>query len=78
MFIRGFSVVFLVSWATLQAHLPRMWVDLVKLDLMRGDGFTITIEDQKPGASCPLIDRPNEHLGGLHDFSNKRAWTRRS
>jgi hypothetical protein len=45
-----------------------MWVDLVKLDLMRRDGFTITIENQKSGAGRTLIDGPDEHLGGLHDF----------
>lgn len=53
-----------------------MWVDLVKLDLMRRDRFTVTIENQKSGACGPLIDRPDEHLGGLHAFSNKCVWTR--
>jgi hypothetical protein len=49
-------------------YLPWMRVNLAKFHLMGCDGFTITVEDQKPRAGRPLIDRPDEHLGGLHGF----------
>ena len=45
-----------------------MRINLVKLNLMRRDGFPIAIENQESGAGCPLIDRPKEHLRGLHDL----------
>lgn len=57
-------------------YLPWMWVDLAKFHLVGCNGFTIAVEDQKPGAGRPLIDRPNEHLGGLHSFL-KSNWPSR-
>ena len=42
--------------------LPWVGVDLSELNLMRGYGHSISIEDQEPGTSSALVDRPDEGL----------------
>lgn len=40
--------------------LPWMRIDLSELDLMGGNGFSISIEDEESSAGCALVDRADE------------------
>ena len=46
-------------------HLPGLRTYLLKLNLMLSDGLTQTVEDKKPRAGGPLIDRANKIIAEL-------------
>lgn len=43
-------------------HLPRMWIVLLELDLMLGDGVTALVENEEPRAGGAVVDGTDKRL----------------
>lgn len=46
-------------------NVPRMWINLLELDLVRGHRLSRSIENQESGARGALVDRSHECLVGF-------------
>ena len=42
--------------------LPWLWIDLLELNLVRGNGFAVFVEDEESSASRALVDGAYENF----------------
>ena len=52
-----------------------MRVDLRKFDLVSRNGFTVSVENKKPGTGRPLVNRADENIRLLHGHDVRRLGT---
>ena len=52
----------------IKGNLPRLRINLLELELMRGNWFAALVEDEETRAGGPLVDRPDKNiLRATHD-----------
>jgi hypothetical protein len=48
--------------------IPGIGIDLGELDLMRGNGLTVSVENEESGTGSSLVNRPDEGFRLLHGY----------
>lgn len=53
--------------------IPGIGIDLGELDLMRGHGLTVSVENEESGTGSSLVNRPDKGFRLLHGYDRRGA-----